>query len=151
MTSCMTSTPQSRALGHRTLTAPWLDTKTPLSLWRQLGNAGLMGSDPPTPPPPTSPSIPQRPGASGGAVEILIPSPAWHDRRAKVASAALIVVGGVVAALTALEVLYFPDYAWGDWRDIVVAVVWGLGVYAVANATYRSVPTVIEKIGVGSP
>jgi hypothetical protein len=61
----------------------------------------------------------------------------------------LLLFASAIAAASGLLALYFPDYAWGDWQDLVVAVLWGLGVYAVTGAAYRGAPAVLERIGVG--
>jgi hypothetical protein len=98
---------------------------------------------------PMAPAIPPRPSGSAAPV-ILIPSSSSLRRRGWIGTWVVILFASAAAAASALLVLYHPNYAWGDWDDLLIAALWGLGVHAVTNLGYEGVTAISEKFGGGS-
>jgi hypothetical protein len=141
-----------KATDERDLAGARADYESARTKIDTLRRAGKMGAASRAPEMAAAiPEIPTRAAEAGPRPAVLIPTGAAADARRRTVETLLALFAALVAAASGLVLLYFPDPAWGSVEDFFVAALWGAGVHTVANATFQSVPTVLGKLGTGTP
>ncbi|MEV4146133.1 hypothetical protein AB0J40_20850 [Amycolatopsis sp. NPDC049691] len=98
----------------------------------------------PTAPPPPPPPIPPTLGLTWPAKKI--------RRRQRAMGVVVTLMLAVVAVLLGLQILYLPEPAWGTPGQLLIAVLWGLGLHPVGGAVFGGLQGLRDRFtGTTSP